>query len=184
VKREVPDAPALMSGPYKAPQVKAGGALRCEINGPQWVSGYTDAPIPWPYYRASSRIGRRLFICGDLNRALRVEMGVAVSFWWGVSAATVVNWRRKLGITWLPVVAKEAQLRAVRKTPRKGRGLVKSKMSAEESRLALLSGEVMASIAKRAGVSRQAISSWRQRMFPGSGRYKPQRATTAESRHK
>ena len=95
----MPEPPALIAGPYAPPRVPPSGHLRCAVQGPVPVDGWTDAPIPWPY-RAQPGGKRSLIVCDDLARALRTESAQAVAHWWGVSRWSVGRWRRALGVGW------------------------------------------------------------------------------------
>src|SRR5262249_34501334 len=63
------------------------------------IYDWSMAPIPWPIcYPVGTRAsGKRLLVDEELARAIRLESGVAVGHWWGVSRATVRTWRRVLG---------------------------------------------------------------------------------------
>jgi hypothetical protein len=73
-------------------------------DGPVVVSGWTDAPIPWPRCHCDSRPGEGrgsrwgLLVDEELLRAIRHESVTAVAYWWGVSTATVVRWRRVFAV--------------------------------------------------------------------------------------
>jgi len=70
----------FLYGPYRPPPCKIGDTLTCAVRGPQLVVGISTAP--------SGRAGRRFHIvCGDLERALRVESLVAGCYWWGHRSA-------------------------------------------------------------------------------------------------
>lgn len=89
----------LTAGPYRSPRLRIGGAAWCERSGDVVVSGYTDAPISWPYSRPEQGGGRvRLILTGDLIRAVRSESVSAVADHWGVSRWTVSRWRATLGV--------------------------------------------------------------------------------------
>jgi hypothetical protein len=61
------------------------------------VEGFTNAPVPWPYY-LGGRLARRLFVCGDLAKALHNERASVIASLFGVSEMTISRWRRALGI--------------------------------------------------------------------------------------
>ncbi len=86
----------LLYGPYVPPKCRVGDKLPCEHRGREvTVRFITDAPIQWPATRGGTRPA--LIVCADLIRAIGTESEIAVAFHWGVSAATVGNWRRALG---------------------------------------------------------------------------------------
>jgi hypothetical protein len=89
----------LLYGPYEPPLVK-GGFLVDAVRGKVKFSHFTNALIPWPKCKKSkSRSGGGsggFVLCGDLVRALTDESAPAVAFHWGVSHATITNWRRAL----------------------------------------------------------------------------------------
>jgi hypothetical protein len=87
----------LTGGPYRSPKCGVGEWLGCEIAGDQQVIGFTDAPVPWPYFHGP-RSSRRLFICGDLALAIRTERGTAIAPLFGTSEMSISRWRRELGI--------------------------------------------------------------------------------------
>ncbi len=89
----VPEQFRLLGGPYRAPQPRADGCLRCAIRGWTKVDGYTEAHIPWP-----AKWGRSPILCGDLIRAVRREAKATVAYHWGVSVITVYKWRKFLGV--------------------------------------------------------------------------------------
>jgi hypothetical protein len=95
--------PALIAAPYAAPKCKIGGTLACRLRGDVPVDGITDAPIPWPYTRyRGAGVPRSpfplLILCGDLERAVRTESATAIMYYWGVSGAPVVAYRKALGV--------------------------------------------------------------------------------------
>lgn len=59
------------------------------------VRGWSAGRIPWPWYRITSTA---LVLCGDLERAIRIESAWAIIHWWGASSATVTSWRKFLGV--------------------------------------------------------------------------------------
>ena len=90
------DRVKLHFGPYTSPTCKLGQEVRCAIRGQVAVKGFTRARIRWPYHRPKSE--PMLVICGDLERAVRLESILAVAHWWGVGRKTVWSWRRLLGV--------------------------------------------------------------------------------------
>jgi DNA-binding XRE family transcriptional regulator len=65
------------------------------------VARFSDGRIPWPLARNVLNGGRghgTYVLCGDLVKALRLESNQAIQYWWGVGVATVVRWRRELGV--------------------------------------------------------------------------------------
>jgi hypothetical protein len=92
----------LLFGPYQAPPLKRGDRTHCLFRDALVsVTGWTDAPIPWPRCRAldSSGAGSGLLVDEELARAVRHESAAAVAFWWGVSPWAVCRWRKALGVT-------------------------------------------------------------------------------------
>jgi transposase-like protein len=89
----------LLYGPYEPPLVK-GGFLVDMIRGQVKFSHFTNARIPWPKCKKPKSIsggGSGGFVlCGDLVRALTDESAPAIAYHWGVSQATITNWRRAL----------------------------------------------------------------------------------------
>ncbi len=101
----------LHHGSYVPPRCRVGG----EYRGREVVSGgISDAPIQWPYRKS---VGRPSYIvCGDLIRAVQTEAEIAVAHHWGVSPATVENWRRALDV---PRMTEGTRRLAVAYTPEK-----------------------------------------------------------------
>jgi hypothetical protein len=85
----------LLHGPYQPPLVKRGLVVD-EVRGTVKFGGFTNARIPWPTVKKTGRAS--LVLCGDLVRALKTESSPAIEYHWGVSHATVGNWRRSLGL--------------------------------------------------------------------------------------
>ena len=86
----------LLFGPYEPPLVKR-GFLVDALRGKVPFGTFTNALIPWPKARRRGKSGSGgIVLCGDLLRALEKESIPAVSYYWGVSRATVGNWRRAL----------------------------------------------------------------------------------------
>jgi hypothetical protein len=100
---ETTDAPAvkkptaLRGGPYRGPECQPGDRLVCRVVGARTVEGFTDAPVPWPYYWRPLH-GLRPFVCGDFERALACEQRSAISATFGVKLWTVDQWRKQLAI--------------------------------------------------------------------------------------
>lgn len=90
-------APALIGGPYAAPDAAPGDTLYCEYAYEDVVvGGLTDAAIPWPRRRKSGKPS--LILTGDLIRAVQIESELAIAQHWGVGVVTVWKWRKALGI--------------------------------------------------------------------------------------
>jgi hypothetical protein len=92
----------LLFGPYQAPPLKRGDRTHCLFrDGLVVVTGWTNAPIPWPRCRAldSPGGGSGLLVDEELARAVRHESAAAVMFWWGSSMGAVCRWRKALGVT-------------------------------------------------------------------------------------
>jgi hypothetical protein len=64
------------------------------------ITGWSDAPIPWPRCRALDGRGggSGLLVDEELARAVRCESVLAIRYWWGASANAVWRWRQALGI--------------------------------------------------------------------------------------
>jgi len=120
----------LLYGPYFPPACRVGETLECEVLGREViVGGMHDSPIPWPYRRKKGR--HSLIVCGDLVRAIRVEMAKAVGYHWGVGASTVWLWRKALGAPWLTEQALALICQALDKGRETSQSLeVRAKMSA------------------------------------------------------
>lgn len=86
------------SGPYRAPNVRAGDRITCRLRGPIVVDGFTSGPSPWPW--SYNRGQRSLILCGDLVNAVELETIATIQRRWGVSRQLVKRWRRALGIGW------------------------------------------------------------------------------------
>lgn len=94
--------PPLVGGPYKPPAVAIGDTLRCKLKGDLKVSGFTDAPIPWPVGRLPGGRGQSsLVVRDDLARAIKCESVAAVCHHFGVSPSVVRRWRRALGVSYI-----------------------------------------------------------------------------------
>jgi hypothetical protein len=86
----------LLYGPYEPPLVKR-GFLVDAVRGKVPFRTFTNALIPWPKFKRQGKSGSGgIVLCGDLIRALEKESAPAISHFWGVSRATVGNWRRAL----------------------------------------------------------------------------------------
>ncbi|MBI1839509.1 MAG: hypothetical protein HYR88_01485 [Verrucomicrobia bacterium] len=73
------------------------GFLVDAVRGKVRFGEFTNARIPWPKAKRHGKGGSGGFVlCGGLVRALEKEAASAVSHHWGVSRATVSNWRRAL----------------------------------------------------------------------------------------
>ena len=97
-----PEKVKLLFGPYQPPPLKRGDVAFCYIRDyPVIVTGWSDAPIPWPRCLPLDppRQGRGLLIEDELARAILHESALAVAHWWGVSVSTVWHWRKALGVT-------------------------------------------------------------------------------------
>jgi len=105
----------LQHGPYSVPKTRIGASLFCAAHGLQVVAGWYG-PKQWPRARVKGR--PQLIVCGDLVRALSLETRETVALHWGVHPFTVVNWRKKLGITGTPTASgiefKRAKMRVMR----------------------------------------------------------------------
>jgi hypothetical protein len=91
----------LLFGPYNAPPLKRGDRVSCLFRDCEViVTGWSDAPIPWPRCRAadSGGPGSGLLVDEELARAVRHEAALAIAHWWAVSASAVKRWRRALGV--------------------------------------------------------------------------------------
>jgi hypothetical protein len=98
--------PTLVGGPYFTPRYKLGQELAGDviitnknelIPGPHPVRGLTDAPIPWPYTRASGTRWQ-LIVTEALAVAIRTESVLAVMWYWRVSRSWVEGARRTLEV--------------------------------------------------------------------------------------
>jgi hypothetical protein len=65
------------------------------------VTGWTDAPIPWPRCRALDGTGggSGVLVDEELARAVRRESAAAITHWWRVAECAVWRWRKALGVT-------------------------------------------------------------------------------------
>ena len=103
-KPQEPPYVPLRHGPYEAPEVQVEDTLFCSLRGREvTVVHWSDAPLPWPCTQIGSQLS--LILCGDLEKALRVESYAAIARVWGISGITVGNWRRAMSIVvekWRP----------------------------------------------------------------------------------
>jgi hypothetical protein len=87
----------LLHGPYHPPRCRVGKWLTCTVRGRMNVCGMSDGRIPWPMTR-HKRGKPFLIVGGGLVKAIRRESETAVAYWWGVTAQTVWQWRKALGV--------------------------------------------------------------------------------------
>ena len=128
------DRVKLLFGPYKAPALKRGDRATCLFHDcTVVVTGWTDAPIPWPRCRAldSPGGGSGLLVDEELARAVRHESAAAVMHWWRASATAVHNWRKALGVG---RTDNEGTARLVLAAAEKGAEAVKAREWTEEER--------------------------------------------------
>jgi hypothetical protein len=95
------DKVRLLFGPYRPPVLKRGDRATCLYRDCLvYVTGWSDALIPWPLCRRlEPRVGKPgLLVDEELARAVRHESATAVMHWWGVSSTTLMKWRRALGM--------------------------------------------------------------------------------------
>jgi hypothetical protein len=89
----------LLFGPYEPPLVKR-GFLVDAVLGKVPFGTFTNALIPWPKFKKRGKGGSgRIVLCGGLLRALEKESIPAIRHHWGISRATVGNWRSALELT-------------------------------------------------------------------------------------
>jgi hypothetical protein len=94
------DRVKLLFGPYRTPRVRLGRVLTCEARDADViVTGYSDAPIPWPIGQRRGRGARALVVYGGLAEAIRRESNQAVAHWFGVTPQTVTKWRKALDVS-------------------------------------------------------------------------------------
>jgi hypothetical protein len=99
--RRCPADCRLSQGPYASPKLAVGDRENCLVRDTLCVvTGWSDAPIPWP---TGIPVGRRsrptLIVTEELARAVRSESAKALRCWWGASVKTVWRWRKALGVT-------------------------------------------------------------------------------------
>jgi hypothetical protein len=95
------DRVKLLFGPYQAPRIQRGDRAHCAYRDTLVVvTGWTDAPIPWPRCRAldSPGGGSGLLVDEELARAVRSESAAAVMHWWRASPRAVWAWQKALGV--------------------------------------------------------------------------------------
>lgn len=90
-----PDAPPLLFGPYRAPDISDGWLVDW-VDGAIEVGGWTHAPIQWPRRKKTGK--HSPILCDDLIRAVMMESSAAIQHHWGVSEGTVWKWRQALGV--------------------------------------------------------------------------------------
>jgi hypothetical protein len=81
----------LLHGPYRAPALRKGDRAYCLFRDCAVViTGWTDAPVPWPRCRAPGgpRGASGLLLDEELARAVRHESAAAVMHWWGVTTGS------------------------------------------------------------------------------------------------
>jgi hypothetical protein len=96
------DRAKLLFGLYPAPPLKRGDRAECLFRDAAVViTGWSDAPIPWPRCRTldSPGGGSGLLVDKVLAWAVRHESAAAITFGWGASSTAVGHWRRALGVT-------------------------------------------------------------------------------------
>ncbi len=85
----------LRHGPYQAPVVKPGDVLFCTLRGREvTVADFSEGALAWPRTRVGANSS--LILCGDLEKAVRLELRAAVAWEWSVSVATVRVWRQAI----------------------------------------------------------------------------------------
>ncbi len=91
----------LLHGPYHSPALRRGDRATCLVrDGDVIVTGWSDAPIPWPRCRRpdSHGGGSGLLVDEELARAIRLESSLAIQHWFGVDYSVVWRWRKALGV--------------------------------------------------------------------------------------
>ena len=83
-------------GPYHSPQVEICQTVECARYGEVQVVGWSEGPLPWPQCHFSGP--RSLILLADLAVAVERESARAVALAWGVSRASVWQWRRALNV--------------------------------------------------------------------------------------
>lgn len=93
----MPQSPQLYFGPYSTPLYQIGDTVFCERQGYVQIVGTSNGRIPWPLGRPRGKRGHSaLVLYGDLTKAVRHEMGIAVKYWWGCGLNTVDAMRKAL----------------------------------------------------------------------------------------
>jgi hypothetical protein len=95
------DRTRLLHGPYTPPRLKLGKRTSCLLRDCDvLVTGWSDAPLPWPLCRPVVFHGGKsaLLVDQELLRAIRCESAVALKHWWGVSRKGVTKWRKRFGV--------------------------------------------------------------------------------------
>jgi hypothetical protein len=87
----------LLFGPYRAPYVRKGDVVFCELRGEAVVCGMSGGRIPWPVAR-HKRGKPFLIVFAGLAEAIRRESNQAVAFWWSIDKQTVSKYRKALGV--------------------------------------------------------------------------------------
>jgi hypothetical protein len=87
----------LLFGPYRAPYVRKGEVVFCDVRGEVVVRGIFAGRIPWPVTRLKSS-RPLLIVFAGLAEAIRRESNQAVAFWWGIDKQTVSKYRKALGV--------------------------------------------------------------------------------------
>jgi len=98
----IDDHVRLLHGPYTAPPLRRSDRTTCLFRDCQVViTGWSDAPIPWPRCRAMGGHGggSGLLVDEELARAVRCESVLTIRYLWGASANAVWNWRQALGVS-------------------------------------------------------------------------------------
>lgn len=93
--------PILLHGPYRPPRLRTGDRATCLLrDGDVVITGWSEAPIPWPRCRAFGTHGggSGLLLEEELAHAVRCESSQAIQHWWGVTEGVVWRWRMVLGV--------------------------------------------------------------------------------------
>jgi hypothetical protein len=91
----------LLFGPYRPPPLQRGQRAFCQYRDRLVVvTGWSDAPIPWPLCRSLDPRGGGIgpLVEDELARAVRHESAAAIRHWWGVGGCAVGRWRKELGV--------------------------------------------------------------------------------------